>query len=320
MILLISPAPPTTVFGNGVTVQRWADVLRNLGHRVEVAQRYRGGRYTALVALHARKSGDSITAFRADHPDAPIVLALTGTDLYPDLRSTGVDPAVLQTADRIVVLQPSGTDQLDPPLRERCRVIVQSVPPITPLPPKEDAFEVAVLAHLREVKDPLRAAEAARLLPESSRVTITHVGTGLDADLADRARRAAEEEPRYTWLGELPRDEALAVLARSRLLLLTSRHEGGANVISEALAAGVPVLASEIPGSTGLLGRDYPGYFPPGDTAALATCLHAAEIDRDGYYTRLTRRVAELRPVVDPRREEASWAELLAELSLTVPA
>jgi glycosyltransferase involved in cell wall biosynthesis len=59
--------------------------------------------------------------------------------------------------------------------------------------------------------------------------------------------------PRYRWLGELPRWQALRVLARSHVLVLSSLTEGGANVISEALALGVPIVASRIAGSMGLL-------------------------------------------------------------------
>ncbi len=59
------------------------------------------------------------------------------------------------------------------------------------------------------------------------------------------------------------------------------RGEGGANVLSEALAASVPILATRIPGSVGILGPEYPGYFPVGDTEALAALLWRAETDRD---------------------------------------
>ncbi|MGH3449840.1 MAG: glycosyltransferase, partial [Haloechinothrix sp.] len=254
MILLVSPAPPASVHGNGVTAARWARILRALGHDVETAERYRGGHYSALVALHARKSADAIRAFHAEHPDAPVVIALTGTDLYPDLAGGGVDPAVLRIAGRLVVLQPHGLRQLDDELRSRAKVIIQSVPEIQPRPRRADIFEVAFLAHLRPVKDPLRAAAATRLLPPDSRIRLTHVGAGLDHDLAEHARVEAADNPRYEWLGELTRSDALNVLARSRLLVLTSHNEGGANVVSEALAAGVPVLSSAIPGSQGLLG------------------------------------------------------------------
>ncbi|WP_219632347.1 selenoneine biosynthesis selenosugar synthase SenB [Haloechinothrix aidingensis] len=317
MILLVSPAAPNTVHGNGVTAQRWAGILRELGHEVRTAQEYPGGRYAALIALHARKSADAIRAFRAENPRAPIVLALTGTDLYPDLRSTGVEPEVLDLASRIVVLQEHGRDQLDSARRERCRVILQSVPPIERRRPADGIVEVAQLAHIRAVKDPLRAAAAVRLLPPDSRVHVTHVGSVLDSDLAAAAREESATNPRYSWLGERTRAQALDVLARSRLLVLASQHEGGANVISEAIAAGVPVISSAIPGSIGLLGHDYPGYFPAGDTESLADLLAAAESDRDGFYTQLARRCRNLRHLVDPRREHAAWADLLAELSLT---
>jgi putative glycosyltransferase (TIGR04348 family) len=321
VILLASPAPPDSVHGNGVTVRRWADILTELGHQVRLTRDYPtdGQRYTALVALHAVKSADVVRRFTRDHPGVPVVLALTGTDLYPDLRSGGVDPAVLRLADRFVVLQPRGLDQLDGDQRACARVIIQSVPPIEPARPDEDAFDVAFLAHLRAVKDPLLPAAAVRLLPQESRVRVTHLGAPMDETLTARAAEESATNPRYTWLGALPREKALDQLARSRLLVLTSRHEGGANAISEALAAGVPVISSAIPGSIGLLGGDYPGYFPVGDEKALAKALDAAEHDRAGFYRTLRERCAALRHLVDPAHERASWAGLLNELGLPVP-
>jgi putative glycosyltransferase (TIGR04348 family) len=316
MILLVSPAAPDSVTGNGVTARRWAGFLRELGHEVELSREYHAGSYDALLALHARKSADAIRRFHAGHPGAPVVLALTGTDLYPDLATAGVDPEVLALADRLVLLQPRGLDQLDPATRDRARVIVQSVPPIQRKPPREDCFEVAFLAHLRPVKDPLRPAEAVRELPAGSRIRVTHFGEAQDAELGAAAAAQSATNPHYDWLGARPREEALDLLARSRLLVLTSRHEGGANVVSEALAAGLPVVCSAIPGSIGLLGEDYPGYFPAGDSSALARALYAAERDTGGYYTALRERCASLASLVDPERERRAWADLLTELAL----
>jgi putative glycosyltransferase (TIGR04348 family) len=318
-ILMVSPAPPDAVLGNGVTADRWTRILRGLGHSITTASGYRPGRYSALVALHAGKSGAAVRAFHADNPDAPVVLALTGTDLYPDLASTGVDPAVLQIASRIVVLQANGIDQLDEDLRPRARVIIQSVPPVAPTPIGDaERFPVAVLSHLRPVKDPLRAAAAARLLPAASRIRVVHAGEALDPGLGAQATAEAASNPRYEWVGPLARPKALELLAGSKLLVLTSRHEGGANVISEALAAGVPVVSTEIPGSTGLLGEDYPGYFPCGDTARLATLLYTLETDGKGAYQELTRRCGDLRALVEPDRERRAWSALLCELSLAI--
>jgi len=315
----VTPTSPDSQHGNGVTARRWAGIFRDLGHRVDLAQDYRAGQYDLLVALHAVKSAAAVRAFRADQPAAPVVIALTGTDLYPDLSATGVEPGVLAIASRLVVLQSHGKDQVPPELRDRVRVIVQSMTAVPPVPPDPDCFEVAFLAHLRPVKDPLLLAAAVRHLPASSRIRVTHAGEGRDPALASQAAAASATSSRYTWLGPLPRSQALHVLARSRLLAVTSVHEGGANVVTEALASGVPVVSSEIPGSTGLLGADYPGYFRAGDPEDLAPVLSAAEEDKGVFYQLLRQRCAQLRPLADPARERAAWAALLAELNVKAP-
>jgi glycosyltransferase involved in cell wall biosynthesis len=110
----------------------------------------------------------------------------------------------------------------------------------------------------------------------------------------------------------MPHWRALRVMARSRLLVITSRSEGGANVLSEALASGVPVLSSRIPGSTGLLGGDYPGLFAVGDTHGLAALFERAETDAEFRGTLATwcRRLA---PLVEPAREKKAWRDLLRD-------
>lgn len=313
-IALASPTPPDSPHGNGVTARRWASILRDLGHDVALMQGYDGGAHELLIALHARKSVGAVTAFRTAHPHLPVVVALTGTDVYPDLDSAGVDRRVLERTSRLVVLQPLALLQLPEHLRERARVVVQSVPPITPAPPRSECFEVVQLAHLRRVKDPLRLAAAVRLLPDTSRVQVTHLGESRDDTLAAEAREESERNSRYTWFGPRSREEALRVLARSRVLAVTSWLEGGANVVSEALAAGVPVVSSAIPGSVGLLGADYQGYFPPGDTVALARLLVRLERDEDGCFTTLRSHCASLRGLVEPAGERQAWARLLDEL------
>jgi glycosyltransferase involved in cell wall biosynthesis len=219
----------------------------------------------------------------------------------------------LALASRLVVLQPLGVEELPEHLRPRARVIYQSVPsPSFRATRRARVFKVCVLGHLRPVKDPFRTAQAARLLPPSSRIQVLHLGAALSQDMAEQAGDEAAANPRYRWLGELPRWKALRVLARCRLLVLTSLQEGGANVISEALAVSVPVLSSRIAGSVGLLGPDYPGYFPVGDTGALADLLSRAETD-PAFYHALEIGCERRRDLFDPARERESWASLLAE-------
>jgi glycosyltransferase involved in cell wall biosynthesis len=243
-------------------------------------------------------------------------VAVTGTDIY----STEFDPAEvarsLATADRIIVLQPRTADDLPAHLRDKVRVIFQSAePPARRDPPRADVFEVAVVGHLRPVKDPFRAAEAARLLPPPSRVRILHLGAAMSPDMADRARREAAENPRYEWLGDLPHDDALAVLARCRLSAVTSLSEGGPAVISESIVAGVPVVATRVAGCIGMLGDDYPGLIRVGDTRALADLLGRAEAD-PGFYASLRTACDRRRPLFEPLAERRAWSELLGELGL----
>jgi putative glycosyltransferase (TIGR04348 family) len=326
-ICLVTPAPSGSLKGNRVTAERWAGLLSELGHRVEIASEYRGADCDLLIALHAFRSHASIRRFRAARPSAPLVVGLTGTDLYGDIHTRPDAMESLGLATRLVLLQPLGRAVLPAAVQDKARVIFQSVrlPPALPASPLtlalspggrgwgEGGFEVCVLGHLRPVKDPLRTALAARLLPATSRIQVLHVGGALSEELAEDARAEESRNRRYHWLGELPQGEALGVLSRCRLLALTSASEGGANVISEAVVAGVPVISSHIAGSIGLLGEDYPGYFPVGDTQALANLLWRAETDTE-FYNTLRDCGARLRPLFDPAREKQSWEDLLREL------
>src|SRR5487761_193252 len=314
-VCIITPAPAQSYHGNRVTAMRWQALLSELGHEVEVAEAYAGQACDLLVALHARRSAPSVRRCATDHPETPIVLALTGTDVYPDLQVSGVDLGVLRLARRLVVLQPLAVRQLPEDLRPRTRVLVQSARPAPPGQPTLGAFEVALLAHLRPVKDPFSAAEAARRLPATSAIRILHMGSALEPQLAERARAEMAANPRYRWLGGILLEDALRVLARCRLLVLTSRSEGGANAVSEALAASVPVVSSRIDGSLGLLGDDYPGYFTPGDAEDLAQLFDRVERDVGGLRSELERRCRALRPMVAVEREREAWASLLAELT-----
>ncbi|MCI0459373.1 MAG: TIGR04348 family glycosyltransferase [Gemmataceae bacterium] len=309
------PAPPHSRKGNRVTAERWARFLRGVGHRVTIGQEYQGEPCDLLIALHARRSYPAVRAFRKLHPDRPLIVALTGTDLYRDLPRSRPALRSLELADRLVVLQAHALEDLPTGMKRKARVILQSAEPVASPPPKSrTTFEVCVLGHLRHEKDPFRTALALRLLPESSRVRVTHAGAALSRALAERARKLMERDPRYRWVGEVPRGQARRLLARSHLLVLSSIMEGGANVISEALVAGVPVVASRILGTIGLLGARYPGYFPLRNTQALVRLLNRAATDED-FYRKLTDWCNALAPQFEPARERQAWQTLLAELA-----
>jgi putative glycosyltransferase (TIGR04348 family) len=313
---VVCPVRAGSTEGNRVTALRWARVLRSLGHRVRITPSWNGRPVDLLVALHARRSARAVREFRRRHPGRPLVVALTGTDLYRDLPRSPAARRSLALADRLVVLQPAALARLGAAERRKARVIHQSVSLPRRLPrPRAGSFEVCVLAHLRPVKDPLRAAQAARGLPAASRLSVVHLGRVLDPRLAARARAEERRNPRYRWLGERPRAEALRRLARSRCLVLSSRLEGGANAVGEAARLGVPILASRIEGTLGLLGPRHPGLFPVGDSAALRRLLERVESDA-GFRERLARASRRAAPRFEPARERAAWRALLRELDV----
>jgi len=312
-IKIVTPAKAGSTHGNRITAVRWANIFKQLGHRVSITQTYDGKATDLLVALHARRSYESIKRFHQKHPTVPIVVALTGTDVYRDLKNDQRALESLEIASGVVALQPKALERLKARVRAKARVIYQSVERPTRRQARSKStvsFDVCVIAHLRGVKDPFRAALAARLLPASSRIRILQIGTAMTDAMLRRAQSEVIRNRRFRWLGELSQSRTQSYLVKSRICVLSSRMEGGANVLSEAIVAGVPVLSSRIDGNVGILGDDYPGLFDVGDTRTLARLLHRAETDAT-FLDDLHSRTKRLAPLFDRETEIRSWAELL---------
>jgi len=312
-IVIAVPAPVGSLVGNRLTAERWAAHMRAVGHDARLIEQYRGESADVLFALHARRSAESIDAWAALPQAGRLVVVMTGTDLYVDTPAHERVARSLELADRIVVLQPSGVSELPAELQTKARVLVQSAPAVAAAEPATDAFEVCVIGHLREVKDPFLAASASRLLAPDSRVRIVHIGAALEEGMAQEANREERENPRYHWLGEQSHDDCLACLARARASVLSSRAEGGAHAVLEAIATRTPLLASRIPGNVGLLGDDYPAYFEVGDVIGLAALLTRVEGDAE-FRAELVSALEERSGLADPGREQADLGALLAEL------
>lgn len=310
---IITPAPPGSLSGNRVTALRWARLLRQLGNRVEIGENYAGENYHLLLALHLRHGAAAALHFRRLFPERPLIMALTGTDIYA-ARLDSAASRLLRSASALVALQPLALERLPAWAREKARVIYQSAPAAERLPRRRRSFDLCLLSHLRRVKDPLLPAHAAQALPAGSRIRILHAGAQREPGMEAAALRAMRASPRYRWLGPLPRAQARRLLRRSRALLLSSQAEGGANVVGEALRAGIPVLASRIPGNIGLLGKDYAGYFAPGNEMQLRRLMLKVERDAE-FLAQLERRCRALAGRFTPERERAAWRRLLGEVA-----
>jgi putative glycosyltransferase (TIGR04348 family) len=312
-IALVTPAAPHTRYGNRNTAVRWARMLRATGHRVRVEVEWDGRPAEAMIALHARRSHDSIRRYAQAHPDRPLVVVLTGTDLYRDIAHDADAQASLELATRLVVLHEL-VDRRLAAFRDKVRVVYQSAQAVKRPAPLASCFEVVVSGHLRAEKDPFRAAAACAHLPATSRTRVTHLGGARDAAMAKEAARWMKSTARYRWLGERAHGEAVRKLARARLMVISSIMEGGANVVCEALAVRTPVIASRIPGNVGMLGTDYAGYYECGNEHELARLMFRAETDA-AFYRTLQQQCALRRPLVSPSHERAALKRVVDEVA-----
>ena len=277
--------------GNQHTAARWAGFLRKSGHQVCVTDAWDGGDVDLLIALHARKSAASVEKFHRAYPQKPLIVALTGTDLYRDIETYPEARRALELATRLIVLQPGGRAHLARHLRAKTRVIFQSADTRLAHRPPHDRFRVIVVGNLREEKDPFRAVCALGHLPQNAGIEVVQLGAALSADMAAAATGWVKREPRYRWIKGRPHAEALREMAQSHLLVVSSVMEGGANVICEAARIGVPVLASRVSGNIGMLGARYPGYFPLFNERKLARLIDRAATDT-AFYGSLKKAVA----------------------------
>ncbi len=318
-IVIISPALADANDGNWQTARRWSRFLAR-DFDVAVSKAWDDSPADAMIALHARRSAASIEAFKAR--GGPVAVVLTGTDLYRDIRTDASAQRSLALADRLVVLQERGTDELAPALRARTEVIFQSAPTLRPGRPRARAFDLVMVGHLREEKDPMTALRALARLPREQapfgRLRLVHVGGDKDAALAAEFRRAAARDPRVVMRGALPHARTRQLIRHSRALVLPSRMEGGANVLIEAVTASVPVLASRIAGTLGMLGADYDGYFPVGDEVALARLIERCQAD-PAFHDHLAAQCAHAAPLFEPARERAAVRRLAHNLVSSRP-
>ncbi|NML15515.1 selenoneine biosynthesis selenosugar synthase SenB [Azohydromonas caseinilytica] len=312
-ICLVTPALAAANNGNWHTASRWARLLDG-PFEVLLTDRWRGEAADVLLALHARRSAESIAAWAQAQPHKPIALALTGTDLYRDIHHDADAQRSLALARRLVVLQERAVDDVPAPWRDKAVVCFPSVEPgpavaCPPTPP----LQIVMVGHLRAEKDPATAWAALRRLAGRGDWRFQHVGGALDEALGTQARALQVELPAYEWLDALPHAETRERIARAHVLVNASVVEGAPTVVVEAVASGTPVLASRIPGHVGLLGADYPGLFGPGAAAALATLIERC-LDEPAMLPALSAAAALRAPLFEPARERHTLRALMADL------
>jgi putative glycosyltransferase (TIGR04348 family) len=321
-VIIVTPALASANNGNWQTAWRWARLIGGQ-YRTSIVKDWRGadtGDAVAMLALHARRSAESIQAWAQAHPGRGLAVVLTGTDLYRDIQSDVAAQRSLALAQRLVVLQELGPLALAQGYRGKTRVIFQSTSTRQALAKSGRHLRAVMVGHLREEKSPQTLWEAARLLAARPDIRIDHIGAALDPALGEQARQTAAACPNYRWLGGLDHEATRRRIQRADLLVHCSRMEGGAHVLMEAICSGTPVLASRIDGNVGMLGADYAGYFPWGDAQALARLLVRCREEGPGtqgsasIFSRLRAQCKIRAPLFEPAAERTALLALLQEL------
>ena len=317
-IALVTPAAPRSRAGNRATATRWSRLLREAGHQVEVLEQWGTDdpAFDLMIALHAWRSASSIETFAQRFAQRPLIVVLTGTDIYRFQHThPDVTRASLDYASALIGLHHHVAHDIPRAYHDILHTVYQSAQPLPPSysGPTTRHCTICVVGHLREEKDSLRAAEAARLLPADSRIRIIQAGRAHTPEWAAAAQAEMRDNVRYTWRGEVSPTAIRRLYARSRAMVMSSVMEGGANVVSEACVAGLPVLASDIPGNTGLLGQDYPALFPAGDSAALAALMRRVEQD-PAFHAALVDWCLALAPRHTPAAEQAALLAVIQRL------
>jgi glycosyltransferase involved in cell wall biosynthesis len=138
----------------------------------------------------------------------------------------------------------------------------------------DGAFVVGCAARLTAQKDPAALVRAVGELANRTRQPIYLIWAG-DGELAEEAARVARAsgiEQQCRFLGF--RHDIRAVMCALDVFALSSRYEGLPYALLEAMALGLPVVATDVVGTRDVVVHDVTGYLVrPGDPSAMAAAL-----------------------------------------------
>lgn len=326
-LCIVTPALANANNGNWQTSKRWARILGG-SYQVKLIPHWPHAQVShadALIALHARRSAQSIAAWASQKPSSPLIVALTGTDLYRDIADDPQAQHSLQVAHRLIVLQEAATQELPEAFRPKTRVLFQSSTSRQTISKTRQHLRIVVAGHLRSEKSPQTVFHIARALEPANDILIDHIGDALEPQWAEAAIATSAVCPHYRWLGGLPHSAVRRHIQRAHLLLHPSQMEGGAHVIMEAITSGTPVLASGVAGNVGMLGAQYTGYFDWNNTAQaialLRQCRHSLNMapeDPKNLLAQLTAQCHQRAPLFAPAQEAWALQSLVAQTLASV--
>ena len=277
-ILILAPTTLPFVTGNAITVERWRRALNKKGCRVETLATENSSALDLLNHLkrfqpdlihvhHAFRAGALLLhpTFTSEGKEIPLVVSPSGTDINHDLRNPEKEETVRSVfrMARVIVAQGSDTEQqLKQHLADLTDRIV-NVPKafswlghdtydlrtVTGCGPGDILFFLP--AGIRPVKGNLECLGAmAKLHALRPNVRVAFAGPALDTDYAARFEdEVLRHRALARWIPLIPPEAIRSAFESIDIVLNTSFSEGLANTLLEAIGAGRPVLASDIPGN-----------------------------------------------------------------------
>ena len=291
-VLVLSPFAPSSARGNAATARRTATRLRESGATVRLVQSVPKLVEDALAefapdVIHGVHIGRTLTGLGGNPqqlPSLPIVLSFGGNDLFEDL---GVAPdnqrsgetksdsvALLQKAAAVVVATDSQQRCAEDLLGAKAAIFFAPRCPeigFEPLPQLDQlildarssahpAVTVAWSGALRHQKRPEWIEPIHRALSTKLPGLVTLVAGPAPRDEGERARaRDLAAVPGIALVPPFPGGgpgvgATGTLLAATDAVLNTSRTEGKANFLLEAIATSTPVVAANTPGNRDWLG------------------------------------------------------------------
>jgi L-malate glycosyltransferase len=285
---------------------------------------YRNERFDLLHSFFLYPVG-YVTGLLARRMRVPSVLTVVGNDVKKYIFSpekAAVCRSGLENADRIVALSRDLREMADAltPVADKCRIIYNSVePPEEEWVPRERGngpFRIGCAGIFKYAKGLPYLFKAVAELNRAHEVAVQLVG-----HVRPSERKAYEEALVKTGIGHvvqllepLPHTDVPQWLRGLDAFVLPSVSEGCPNILMEALASGVPSVATRTGANEELIEDRVSGLLVPwGDSASLASALTAL-VENPGLGEALgpagRRRMAEF----SVRRERRAWETLYREL------
>jgi glycosyltransferase involved in cell wall biosynthesis len=293
-IALVSPYTLPFSCGNSILAERLREGLVNQGYSVALFNARentpaKGALFAPdiLHTLNADRTYQWAREFRAAYKKIPWVITLTGTD-YNTWSAINEPPAhireSIEQANALVVFHRFAAEAVLsclPGAGTKTHIIAQGVTPCTESADRgtvrsrygidSNAVIFLMVAGIRPVKSMRTAIEAfhevQRQVPQA---VLLLVGPVIDQSEAEKVLSAGGRLQCFTYLGEFAPAEVRSLMDAADVFLNTSLHEGMPGAVLEAMAAGLPVIASAVAGNRALIADDTNGFlFPVEDTKEL---------------------------------------------------